>query len=97
MTDIHEKVRPLCEWLNANGFRTTDSGDGITNVAAGMDGAMTHAHVIAVLPIERSFERADWVQANLPDPYKAWDVELSYASRNRIAILIVGEPIMDEL
>jgi hypothetical protein len=35
--------------LRENGFRTTDSGDGVTNVAAGMEGALPVPHVHCVV------------------------------------------------
>lgn len=38
-------VRRLVAYLNRQGFRTTDSGDGVTNVAAGMEGAMPFPNV----------------------------------------------------
>ena len=43
---IQPAMRGLVDWLNDNGFRTTDSGDGVTNVAAGMEGALPFPHVV---------------------------------------------------
>ena len=31
--DINPGIRRTVEWLNAHGFRTTDSGDGVTHMA----------------------------------------------------------------
>lgn len=45
MSGINPGVRCLVGWLNANGFETTDSGDGVTNLAAGMEGALDYPHV----------------------------------------------------
>ena len=36
-------------WLRGHGFNTCDSGDGVTNVAAGMEGARDHGHVVIQL------------------------------------------------
>jgi hypothetical protein len=38
------------EWLNANGFITSDSGDGVTNVEAGMEGALDYPNV--AIPVQ---------------------------------------------
>lgn len=46
---IHEKMRPVVALLNANGFTTTDSGDGVTNVELGMEGALPFPHVFGKL------------------------------------------------
>lgn len=44
-------IRQLVAWLNSKGFETTDSGDGVTNVEAGMECAMATPNVaIAVSP-----------------------------------------------
>jgi hypothetical protein len=48
---VQTTMRHLVAWLNDNGFQTTDSGDGVTNVEAGMEGAASFPHVwIAVSP-----------------------------------------------
>ena len=39
-------IRKTVLWLRENGFETTDSGDGITNVEAGMECALDIPHVI---------------------------------------------------
>lgn len=41
-------IRQVVRWLRENGFETTDSGDGITNVALGMEGALDVPHVFMV-------------------------------------------------
>lgn len=41
-------IRNVVRWLRDNGFETTDSGDGITNVALGMEGALDCPHVFMV-------------------------------------------------
>jgi hypothetical protein len=52
-------IRRLVMALRARGWDTTDSGDGVTNVAAGMEGAMDVPHVVIdiggdLIPIEAS-------------------------------------------
>jgi len=42
-------IRNTVKWLREQGFNTTDSGDGVTNIQAGMEGALDIAHVHIVL------------------------------------------------
>lgn len=39
-------IRRTVIWFRAHGFDTVDSGDGVTNVAMGMEGARDHGHVV---------------------------------------------------
>ncbi len=43
-------IRRTVALLRALGFKTTDSGDGVTNVKAGMEEAMTRPNVYMVVP-----------------------------------------------
>lgn len=49
INDVQPTMRKLVTWLRAAGFETTDSGDGVTNVEAGMEGALTEPHVFILL------------------------------------------------
>ncbi len=42
---IQPAMRSLVRWLRILDFDTTDSGDGVTNVQAGMEGALDEPHV----------------------------------------------------
>ncbi len=46
-------IRRTVALLRSLGFRTTDSGDGVTNVQAGMEGAMTRPNVYIRVRPER--------------------------------------------
>lgn len=46
-------------WVRSLGFETTDSGDGVTNVDAGMEGAMSVPHVVARVPTHALVAYAD--------------------------------------
>ena len=39
-------IRKTVAWLNGHGFKTTDSGDGHTNIDAGMEDALPFPHVV---------------------------------------------------
>lgn len=43
---LNPGIRRLVSWLNYNGFTTTDSGDGVTNVITGMEYALEYPHVV---------------------------------------------------
>lgn len=49
-SDFYSKLNPgirdVVRLLRENGFITTDSGDGVTNVQAGMEGALKIPHVV---------------------------------------------------
>lgn len=61
-------IRRTVAMLNEHGFHTTDSGDGVTNVAAGMDDALPYPNVaILVTPaamlIAEALRLHDLIQA----------------------------------
>lgn len=47
--DIQPTMARTVEWVRSLGLHTTDSGDGVTNVAAGVEGALDYPHVFAVV------------------------------------------------
>ncbi len=58
MNTVNPEVRTLVEWLNLNGFRTTDSGDG-RNYSAGMEGAVPFPMVAIGVESEALTAEAD--------------------------------------
>jgi hypothetical protein len=54
-TTLTPGIRAVVKLLRDNGFYTTDSGDGVTNVAAGMEGALPVPHVHCFVPRRRMF------------------------------------------
>ena len=54
---INPGVRKLVQLLRDLGFATTDSGDGVTNVEAGMEGALDIPHVFMKVNHEREANR----------------------------------------
>ena len=65
--EIHSSIDRVVMLLLSAGFRTTDSGDGVTNVAAGMDGALDVPHVFATVEPEDLVEEVDRMAAVLTD------------------------------
>ena len=66
MTEVHgldystltPGIRETVRWLRSLNFHTTDSGDGVTNVAAGMEGALDVPHVHALVHHENMKDEA---------------------------------------
>jgi len=50
-SEIQPTMLRTVAWVQSLGFRTTDSGDGVINVEAGMEGALPVAHVVAVVDV----------------------------------------------
>jgi len=51
-------IRKTVLWLREHGFDTTDSGDGVTNVEAGMEDALDIPHVHMVISTRRMVSAA---------------------------------------
>ena len=56
---INPGVRRLVALLRAWGYETTDSGDGVTNVEAGLEGARPYPHVTMRVPPAALSQAAD--------------------------------------
>ncbi len=48
-SNIQPTMRKVVRWLRSEVYNTTDSGDGVINVAAGMEDALDRAHVHMVI------------------------------------------------
>lgn len=91
LDDIQPAMRNTVQWLRAMDLKTTDSGDGITNVAAGMEGALDIPHVFMVSSQALGFMEADLIWGALKrlkiDKKEGVSVEMSYSPDDRIVIL----------
>ena len=57
--DLNPGIREVVAWLRERHFLTTDSGDGVTNVQAGMEGALDCPHVHCVVRSDLLTSEAD--------------------------------------
>jgi hypothetical protein len=59
--DLDPGIRRTVRWLQAEGFRTTDSGDGVTKFQGGdpMEGACDFPHVVCVVSSDLIASEAD--------------------------------------
>lgn len=64
---LNQGIRETVRFLRRNGFRTTDSGDGKTNVEAGMEGAIDEPHVVSRSTVADVVEEARRLWAILTD------------------------------
>lgn len=90
---IQPKVKPLVDFLNSIGFKTTDSGDGVTNVEAGMECALDFPHVVVLTNSRDLTQDADLIFYKI----KQQDFGLSelfvqgnYSPNDGIATIIVS-------
>ena len=81
---IKDLVRELRE---VHCMDTTDSGDGETNVALGMEGALTERHVFILVELDDMIEATEYLAEQYP---KAW-VECSYSPGQSPNILLLPD------
>lgn len=89
--NVQPTMRATVTWLRTMDFTTTDSGDGVTNVEAGMEGALTIPHVFMVSSKEMGFIEADVIWGALKrrglDQVQGVSVEMGYSPDDRKVIL----------
>lgn len=92
---VQPTMRATVALMRALGLRTTDSGDGVTNPAAGMDDALQVPHVFGLVEPAKANAIADRIQAVLaglgcrkPDG-EPLDVEAYYSASDHQTVLAV--------
>lgn len=100
ITEIQPTMQRLVALLQGWGYETTDSGDGVLNVEAGMEGALDYPHVLIRYGHKRPKNSTDdlvFAAYDLRDrlykvvrPMIAVVVEASYSTADEIAILSVS-------
>ena len=89
-TEIQPTMRRTVDLVQRLGFKTTDSGDGVLNVEAGMEGALSIAHVFAVAGAQNLVDRCDDLRISLQGrikPGTTWSVEGLYSSEDAHAVV----------
>ena len=84
---IRDLVRELREVHNMN---TCDSGDGVTNVEMGMEGAQTERHVYMMVDLKHMVAATEILAKNYPD---AW-VECSWSPGQSPIIMILPDGLV---
>lgn len=80
LESIQPKMRRLVLWLNRHEFITTDSGDGVTNVAAGMEGALSIPHVVCRVEPDKLIDESHRLHVHCEMSLDGeWWIEASYA------------------
>lgn len=83
-------IRDFVRELHQHGFATCDSGDGVTNPEAGMEGAMEERHVFMMTTLETMVEETRRLSELYPE---AW-VELSWSPGQDPNIMILPDGIV---
>lgn len=95
-TDLCPGIRRTVEWLQAQGFETTDSGDGYSN--AGMGCELPHANVFMACEPAKLIEEADRLYGLLaqkgietmplvPEGFQPPHITTSYDPSDGVAVL----------
>jgi hypothetical protein len=84
---IRDLVKELRE---VHGLETCDSGDGVTNVEAGMEGALEERHVFILVELDRMIETTKFLSEDYPD---AW-VECSWSPGQEANIMIFPDGLV---
>jgi hypothetical protein len=91
-SQLNHGIREVVRLLRSHGFETTDSGDGVTNVAAGMEGALAIPHVHCRIPASNQVRCARWAVDALEERcvvVTAGMVQTTYDPVTSIALLSV--------
>lgn len=74
-------------WMQSHGFKTCDSGDGVLNVEAGMEGALDFPHVFAQVPPPEMVALATWLRILADVEGIGGKVECSYSPDDGVAMV----------
>ncbi len=84
---IQDTMRRTVEWMQSHGFKTTDSGDGAQNVAAGMGCAIDRPHVFATVSPADLVSEADRLCVLASVEGMGGTVEATYSPDDGIAVV----------
>ncbi len=91
--NIQPAMQEIVDFINDNGYVTTDSGDGITNVEAGMEGAMPFPHVVVRSSKENLISDADSLSIILGTNccyWKNFQFEATYFPKDEVACILIS-------
>jgi hypothetical protein len=86
--EIQPTMRKTVAWLQELGYDTVDSGDGVLNVKAGMEGALDFPHVAMVIDAGKIVEEAQrLLKALIATGIQGGKVEANYDPADGLAIM----------
>lgn len=86
--EIQPTMKMTVAWLRGLGFITIDSGDGVLNVEAGMEGAMDFPHVFMRVDPSKMVEQAKTLlEACQNLKIEEAQIEVSYSPSDGLAVL----------
>jgi len=86
-------IKETVRFLRQLGFRTTDSGDGVTKPSEGDTGALTFPHVFMMVEPKKAHQEADrlkWVLDKHGLLFGEVLIEATYLPIDKLAILMVN-------
>lgn len=93
---IQPRMRQTVRWLRSMGFDTCDSGDGVTNVEAGMEDALEMPHVMMTVKKANMIYEADRLYHACLETKIHGKIEASYDPEDESAIIILYD-VTDEM
>ena len=91
-SQLNPGMRHIVAMLRHHGFVTTDSGDGFTNAASGMEGTMDVPHVVCVVKPTQMIGEADRLRAVMAELIKdpaPGTIQASYDPSDGSAVLLL--------
>jgi len=95
INDIQPKLRKTVTWLRGLGFKTCDSGDGVTNVEAGMEGALEIPHVAMAVDPDKMKEESHRLYFACQRAGIEGKIEVLYDPADGVAILMLYDVLDD--
>jgi hypothetical protein len=95
INDIQPRLRKTVTWLRSLGFKTCDSGDGVINVEAGMEGALDIPHVAMAVDSDKMKEESHRLYDACLLAGISGKIEVSYDPADGVAILMLYDVLDD--
>lgn len=92
INEIQPTMRKIVNILTALGYQTTDSGDGVLNVEAGMEEALEVPHVMMVVETDNLINEAEKLHeyiATRVKPSCDFYCEIAYSTADKKCVLML--------
>ncbi len=90
--NIQPAMQEIVDFINEVGYKTTDSGDGFTNAANGMEGTIDVPHVVVKSTKESMISDADSLSVILGERccnWKNFTIEATYFPFEEVAMILI--------
>ena len=97
--ELDPGIRPHVRALNDAGFRTTDSGDGVSKIGTeGEECMLPFANVICPLENDDTWRDKAWaIKAVLDEIEEGWSVDVTWSTRDEVLVALCSRDPHDHL